>query len=179
MLTALKFLAAELAETLIRPRIDKAKADLKLTIVTATVLVIFSLMGLICLYLAVFIHLSETMAPEFAALALFGFSVFMCLGALAMYVIGRRVEQTLYERRARASLRAVSDRMPGRDDIDIAGYMQHIFADNKGAALIAAAVTGIVLGAKPGLVLRSLGKIVTGGKSRDRKPQRSGHRRDR
>ena len=162
MLDLLKIAAAEVGAHLIRPRIEKAKTDLKLAVITGVVVGIFSLLAFVCLFLIVFLHLTQYMPPENAALALFGFSLLMCIGAVLMYVIGRAVEQKVYERKLTRPLRDARDDLPKRGDLDIGEHLQDMFAENKGAALIAAAVAGIVLGAKPGLVLRSVSKIVAG-----------------
>ena len=173
MFNTVRIIAEDAITALVLPRIEKAKADFKLKILTATVVVVFSLLALVCLFMVVFIHLSQIMMPETAALWLFGFSIFMCLGAIAMYVIGRKVDQKLYERKIDEPSRALHNRMPTADDIDIAGYARDLFADNKSAALIAASVIGIAMGAKPGLVLKGLASVFTGRKQLDRVRRKS------
>ncbi len=181
MIDTLLFLAEELGETFVQPRIDKAKVNFQLAIVTTLVVAIFALLALVCLFLVVFLHIADTMKPENAALILFAFSVLMCAGAVAAYIIGKRVEESVYERR-REEDRLFTGKGLKLPDLHIGRRANEAFSDNKIPVLVGAAVIGMLFGVRPGMVIRTTSRLVFGKprpRERDERERVRHHRRRR
>jgi hypothetical protein len=147
-------------EAFIQPRLRRFKTRLAMSVVTAAVLALFALLGMVCLFMLAFLSLSNAYTPQTAAGILFGFCVFICLGALLVHKIARHIEDrrdlearfALPERRSFRPARPRAEPGPS-----IGETVRDYFAENKGSALIAVAMAGALFGARPGLVLKTVG----------------------
>ena len=147
-------------EAIVQPRIHRFKTHAALAAVTLTVLALFGLMGLICLFLLVFLSLSQAYSPQQAAGFLFGFCVLICIGAVFVHSIGVRIENRRMEERFAPPERR-SFKLPTRPAGPPVGeIVRDYFAENKMSALIAVGVAGVVFGARPGMALKTIGWVL-------------------
>jgi uncharacterized membrane protein YqjE len=180
MMEILEDLAFQLNDALLQPRLRRFKARILLALVTAAVLGLFILMGMVCLFMMVFFSLKHTYDESTAAVILFCFCVVICLGTLLVHAIARRLEDRPYDTRFEARhprrRRERPESAPrGPSFVDQA---REYFVENKVAGLAGVAAAGVLLGAKPGMVLRTAAWLL-GRRSRRMRPGRDRYERDR
>ncbi len=144
-------------EVFVQPRLKRLKARISLSLVTVGLLALFAFLGMLCLFLLAFLILSNAYDAQRAAGVLFGFCILICLSTLVVHAIAKhRLDRDDIEARFSSLPDRRSTRKPERDAPSVGELVQDFFAEHKGSALIAVAVAGVILGARPGLAFKAV-----------------------